>query len=155
MSTKNFKPSKCDCCNQTTNYLLIIARGSRDSLRGIAKCIKDKGINCVHIQKEVEAQKYITSNQRSNINCLQAHGLVARVKGEAGNYALTNKGIQWLRNEIRIPKYAIRDKITNQTIGYFEPEKNTVGVLDFKRNDDNWEVQDYVITEGRVVPVTI
>lgn len=145
----NYTPQKCECCEQTTTYLLAVDHGTIDILKGFARCIGAKKINMAHIAKEVLADGYITVNQRGNVSRPRAHGLIAKVRGELGNYLLTTKGAQFLKGNMRIPKYAIMNKVTGHQVGYFEPEKYTVGVHDFK--GEYWEGINYEIQEGRII----
>ena len=144
-----YKPEVCDCCSQTTTYLLAVDTGTVDILKGFARCIGTKKINMAHVAKEVLAGGYITVNQRGNISRPRAHGLIAKVRGELGNYLLTTTGARFLRGEIRIPKYAIMSKVTGHQIGYYEPEKYTVGVHDMK--GEYWEGINYNVEQGRIV----
>jgi hypothetical protein len=133
----------------TTTYMLGVDKGSAKIVRQIGLFIKQKGINVVHPRNEMEG-KYLTSNEVSNLSRPRSHGLIAKVKGNRGNYCLTTKGLDFLRGN-RIPKYAIISKAEGHQIGYFEPEVHTVSINDFKKSDENWEAINYTIEQGRVV----
>jgi hypothetical protein len=153
MEKITYTPEKCGSCEQTTTYILALDRGTVKILKGIARAIGEKGINCVHIAKEVLARGFVTVNERSNIARPRAHGLIARVKGEnmKGNYLLTKKGAAFLRGE-RVPRFAIMSKTKGHQVGYLEPEKHTVSIRDFDAKGEYWEGIGYDIVEGRVVP---
>lgn len=152
MTTKlGYEPEKCECCGQTKTYLLGIDRGSVEILKGVARAIGEKGINCVHVNKELVG-RYLTPIQMTNMSRPRSHGLIAHVRGEGmkGNYLLTRKGAAFLRGE-RIPKFAIMSKSEGHQIGYFEPESLTVAITDFTGKEDYWEGINYTIEEGNVM----
>lgn len=152
MQKLKFEQNKCECCGLTTNYLLAIDKGTIEILKAVSRAIGDKGINIVHANKELIEDGYLTPLQRGNMSRPRAHGLIAMVKGEnmKGNYLLTSKGAKFLRGEIRIPKYAIMNKVTSHQDGYFEPERYEVGVHDFM-DGEYWEGIGFNIEQGRVV----
>ena len=154
MSNKiNYTPEVCECCGQSKTYILAIDKGTVAIARGVYRAVADKGRNAVHIAKEVLEGGYIDYNQRSNASRPRAHGLIAKVKGERGNYLITTKGADFLNRERAIPKYAIMSKVTGHQIGYFEPEKYQVTLDDVLKGDDEyWEAINYEISEGRVIP---
>lgn len=98
----------CPCCHQRLTYELAIDRGTVDTLKTIASYIKKKGINAVHLAKELQG-KGLTNYQIGNVSRLRFHGLIAKIKGEAGNYCLTRKGIDFL-NSREIPRVALIQK---------------------------------------------
>ncbi len=144
-----YVPEVCECCQQTTTYLIGIDRGTVDIVKAIARFIGEKGINAVHPRKEMEG-KTLTSNQVGNLSRPRFHGLIASLEGESGNYVLTRKGAQFLRGA-RIPRYAIISKSEGQQIGYFEPEFYSVTVNQFNYLDQYWEGINYEINEGHVL----
>lgn len=152
MSKPRYIAEKCDHCGQTTTYLLGIDRGTAHIVQQLARAIDKKGINVIHVHKELLAQGYLTANQRSNIARPRAHGLIAKVTGDTmrGNYALTRKGADFLRG-VRVSKYAIMSKSDGMQIGYFEAEKYTVTLKELMRGGEYWEGINYHIEEGRVV----
>lgn len=149
-------------CRQTTTYLLSLDHGSIDIVRAIAVVIGKKGINVVHPRKEMECKLapgvsyemmissgMLTSNQVGNLTRPRAHGLIAPVRTNAGNYCLTGKGIRFLKGE-SIPRFAIMSKSQNHQIGYYLPSEYTVNIADLSWGD-YWEGINYDIVEGRVV----
>ena len=149
-----YKEEKCDCCGQTTTYIIGIDKGTVDILKGVAKAIGRKGINCVHVNRELVVDGDLTPIQMTNMSRPRSHGLIAKVKGEMkkGNYLLTRKGSQFLKGG-RVPKYAVMSKVTGHQIGYHEPNKHNVIISDFKGKGEYWEGVNYTIERGEVVPV--
>ena len=160
---KKFKPEVCHSCGQSTEYLIPVDAGTIVILKAIAVRIGYKKNNIVHPRKEmgtsdkIPVQELIkrgllTSNMVGNLSRPRMHGLIAKVKGCPGNYCLTRKGAKFLRHEISISKYAIRDKVTGKTKGYFEQDKLIVTIKEFNTDKAGglWEGIDYEISEGRV-----
>lgn len=150
MKKTKYVPSTCTHCNQTTTYLLPIDKGTVQIIRAISKYIGRKGINVVHPRKEMEGIN-LTSNEVGNLSRPRFHGLIARVKGEKGNYLLTKKGADFLNRKTKIDKYAIISKETGHNIGYFEPGQHLVSVDDFIDSNEFWEGTGYDIVSGRVI----
>ena len=152
----NFKPEICQCCGQSKTYALAIDKGTTDTLRAISIAIGRKGINIIHPRKEMEwrskdiSQGLITSNQVGNLTKARVHGLIAKIKGQPGNYCLTTKGANFLRGG-EIPRVAIIDKVIGHQIGYFNPEDDKVSIRSFVSKEEYWEGINYTILEGRVI----
>ncbi len=157
-----YTPDKCDCCGQSKTYLIPIDRGTTDILRAVARAILFKGINAIHPRKEMEIQNsqidyetmvregHLTSNMVGNLSRPRFHGLIAKIKGQPGNYCLTSKGARFLKGE-EMAKYAIIDKTTGHQIGYWMAEKYQVKFKDFSSDEEYWEGLDYEIREGQVI----
>lgn len=150
MSTE-YQNEVCECCGQTMTYILAIDRGTVNIVKKIARAIGDKGINAVHLSKECLAKGYLTHHEVGNISRPRFHGLVAKVKGETGNYLLTKKGAAFLRGEA-IPRFAIISKAEHHQIGYHEGETERCTVHDFtKKGEPYWVGIGYDVDEGRVI----
>jgi len=151
-----YSPETCPCCSQTTTYLIPVDRGTVDIVKAIASAIRQKGINVIHPRKEMENEKCdialgcLTSNQVGNLTRPRCHGLIAKVKGNPGNYCLTTKGAKLLRGE-NIPRFAIMSKTEGHQVGYFRPEEATVNIRDFSSDDAYWQGIDFEIQEGYIV----
>ena len=125
---EKYQAEKCECCGQTTTYLLPVDRGTIDIMISIGNAIRRKNINVIHPRKEIEVdprrvaydirlkEGYLTSNQVGNLSRPRFHGLIAKVKGNPGNYCLTTKGAKFLRGEY-IPRFAIISKAEKHRIG--------------------------------------
>lgn len=149
---EKYKPEVCECCGQSTTYVLPVDRGSADIVIGIARAIKAKGINEIHPRKEMEvtarthpnlANGEMTSNQINNLSRPRSHGLIAKVRGRKGFYCLTHKGIAFLKGE-PVHKYAIMSKAQKKQVGYWQPfpegdERNMVSIKQLGFQSEYWE----------------
>jgi hypothetical protein len=149
MQKIKYVPEMCECCGQSTTYILAIDHGTSDILKKIARFIGKKGVNAVHPRKEMEGI-YLTSNQVGNLSRPRFHGLIAAVRDNPGNYLLTPKGAKFLRGE-PVPKYAIISKAESRQIGYFEPDLYKATVLDFDDPSEYWEGINYEVIEGDII----
>jgi hypothetical protein len=149
MKKPNYIPKKCEHCGQPETYLLAIDAGTVHIVKQLSRFIGKKGINAVHPRKEMEGT-YLTSNEVGNLTRPRAHGLIASIRGEPGNYCLTTKGSEFLHGRI-IPKYAIRSMIEGKTIGYLEPEIYTTHIAEYDVPGAYWEGINYEIQEGRII----
>lgn len=160
---QNYVPEKCECCGQTKTYLLGVDRGTVDILKSIATAIGRKGINIIHPRKEMEVaarskldyremvrEGLLTSNHINNLSRPRAHGLIAKVKDNPGNYCLTTKGAQFLRGR-EIPRFAICSKAEGHQVGYYEELEYRVQLKDFAPDEEYWEGINYDVVEGRIV----
>ncbi len=161
MKHPEYKPERCDHCGMTTTYLLPVDRGASIITIAIAAAIRRKGINAVHVVKEMlipakewnlemARQGYLDINKVRNVGRTRLHGLIAKVKGHAGNYCLTPKGAAYLKGQ-SVPKYAIRSKSQKKTIGYLEEEKYQTNIRAELAKETTWEGIDFDIVEGRVL----
>jgi hypothetical protein len=159
---EKYKSEKCGHCGQSLTYLLVVDRGTVDIVKAISVAIRRKGINVIHPRKEIEingrelsykemvTEGRLTSNQVGNLSRPGFHGLIAKVKGHPGNYALTDKGMAFLRGA-SIPKFAIISKTSKCQIGYWEPLKYQCALKDFRPDQEYWEMPNWEIREGRVI----
>jgi len=141
----------CPTCGQSLTYELDIDKGTVKILKVIAERIRTKGINAVHLSKELLGNG-LTHHEVGNISRPRFHGLVAKVPGNASNYSLTTKGLAFLKGEA-IPRVAIIKKATKgapaHTLDHGE-EMVTIGY--FERGwGDYWSANGYEIREGRVI----
>ncbi len=150
MNLPAYKPEICRECGQSKTYLIPLDHGTAEIVRAIAAAIREKGINVVHPRKEIEAAGYLDSNQVGNLSRPHRHGLIAKVKGEPGNWCLTSKGAQFLRGA-RVPKYAVVSKVTGHQIGYFEQEILTTTIRECLTSGEKWEGIDFEIVGGRIM----
>ena len=55
MSTKEkFEAERCECCTQTTQVLYPVDAGTADIVKAVAVAVGIKGINMIHLRKELE-----------------------------------------------------------------------------------------------------
>lgn len=161
-----YKPKVCSSCGQRETYLLPIDRGTTLIVKAFAAAVRRKGINLIHIEKEMEVPRkewtyaravsegVLTSVQIGNRTRARVHGLIAMVHDEPGNWCLTSKGAKFLRGE-PVQRYAIVQKskegARSHKEDYWEPDLNMVCVSDFTAQDEPWEGINFDIVEGRVV----
>ena len=148
-SPKNWKPTTCDGCGQTTTYLQPLDRGTSDIVKSMANAVWREGKNDIEISKRMVvnpsaghetaesyaamiAQGLMTPSMRNNISKARAHGLLAKVRESSGHWLLTTKGADFLCGK-RIPKYAVMSKAEKKQIGYLDDGtpgcETTVGEL--------------------------
>ncbi len=158
-----FEAARCEHCTQTKEVLYPIDLGSADIVKAISVAIQNKGINIVHVRKELEVKTSdwsyarmlttgaVTSSMTQNIIRPKKHGLIAPVRGKPGNWCLTTKGSNFLHGA-EIPKYAIQDKITKHLKGYWMPEVHTITIHKLGRKGEAyWEAPTFRIVEGEVI----
>ncbi|KKL12790.1 hypothetical protein LCGC14_2532250 [marine sediment metagenome] len=185
-----FIPKKCENCNQTTEYMLALDRGTCNIVKCFATRVRIKGINVIHPKKEMEVphkewnykkgfeEGVLTSTQIGNLTRARIHGLLARIKGEPGNWCITQKGALFLKGN-PILQYAIMDKRTRQLKRYawgecpanmkshslinshvgvickncdaYIPREIVAFISDFKSGSEYWIGINYTIESGRVV----
>lgn len=154
-----FTADVCPHCQQTTNYITGVDRGMAAIVRAFGNAVRAKGVNVLHPLKELAADPgmsvaqavaagKLTGSMSRNTSRARSHGLLARIEGRAGNWCLTKKGVAFLRGE-PVPKYAIIDKVTGHTAGYYEPETYTASIRELDPSAPFWSE---TINEGRVVP---
>jgi len=141
----------CDHCGQSLYSEYTISRGLRDALKKVARFIEVKGINIVHLQKEMVDTGWLTSNQSTN---LRTHGIYTGIIAhaeEVGNYLITQKGFRFLNGE-EVTKSAWVLKRTKEKGSHviFTPDE-MCNVRQFDKKGEYWEVPNFEIREGRVI----
>lgn len=140
----------CGECGQSLQYKSAVSRGTVAMLKAISAMVDRKGINVVHIQKELVKEGALTPNQAQNITHCVRLGLVAHVE-DAGNYCLTTKAMNFLNGE-DIPKYAYVKKRTAEQGAHTEGSSEEMcNAKDFIKKGSYWEVPGFEIREGHVV----
>jgi len=141
----------CSQCGQKLTYELDVDKGTVETLTILAKAIKIKGINAMHLTKELLGQG-LTNYQIGNISRARFHGLVAKIKTQPGNYCLTTKGLEFLHG-LSIARTVIIKKATNKNPAYvYGYSADTVSIRDFAKNwEVYWASNGYAISEGRVI----
>lgn len=157
-----YERERCEHCGQTTTYLVPLDRGAAIIVKALAAAIRRKGINCIHPVKEMEVPRrewsyeraitegVLPSNFIDNFSRVRFHGLIARVKGAAGNWCLTSKGVRFLKGE-PMPRYVIRSKAAKRNLGYYEPGALTVTIYELAKEGETWQGINFDIVEGRIV----
>jgi hypothetical protein len=147
--TEKYIPEICAGCTQHTTTCYSLAKGTALTVLAMAKAIENKGINIIHAAKEMMEVGLMTPNQRANLKCAEAHGLIEHYDGEAGNWKITDKTMRFLGGE-PIPKFAIYDKILKSTKEYWQPE-TTVTLSELLQSDEYWEGVNFTIVEGQII----
>lgn len=142
---KKFIPAMCTHCGQIVDYSLSLSKGHAIILAKIYNFIKEKGINAVNLRKELEEMhQIITSNDTGNATQLKHWGLLKPLE-EVGNYAITEKAVDFLKNDLAVNKKVIVNKgmhEENQSYPY-EPEITVTFKKLLKRENPYWE-GDYI-----------
>lgn len=113
-------------------------------MKKMIRAVHTKGVNSLHLSKE----GVLNHGELCNLIRPHKHGLVAKVKGEAGAWLITQKGAAFLRGE-PVPKYAVQDKTTGHIEGYWEPGGMvTINELRRSTNDPYWEGADTRLVDG-------
>jgi len=146
----------CAHCGQSMTYALPVDKGTADIVRALAIAITRKGINIIHVRKEMEGKVadiqngILNSNQVGNLSHARSHGLIAKVKDNKGNYCLTSKGARFLKGD-PIPRIAVISKKDKRQIGYINGETDVISIKDFLAENEYWESINFSIHEGHVV----
>lgn len=160
MSTK-FHPEVCEHCTQTKQVIYGLDPGTADIVKAVAVRIRIKGQNSVHLTREMGVSNkefnrrrmleegVMTYSMRNNVIRAHKHGLLAKIRGDAGFWCLTRKGAAFLKGE-RVARYAVQNKITKHIDGYWRPEEETVTIQELQRSGETyWGGIDFDIVEGR------
>lgn len=95
------KTNYCPTCgHRMTPRKETLSRGLINTFVVFVDAIKRKGVNSVHLQKELNLSK----NQYNNFQKLRYHGLVYHSKTKTGCWLLTRLGNRFVRGEISMPK---------------------------------------------------
>lgn len=141
-TNKKFTPDKCTHCNQFVNYELSLSRGHAKCLVKIYNYVKSKGINAVHLDKELLEKNIITANEKGNVPQLRHWKLLDQLE-ESGNYAINQHTVDFLKGLITVPKKVIVLKgIENDFGGFFDTE--FVFVKDLLKKDNPYWEGDYI-----------
>ena len=140
---------KCEYCNASLKeYWHSLTPGLIKTLFKFVKAVKEKGVNEIHLQTEVE----LTKSEYNNFQKLRFHALVAKVKREdqthkTGYWLITARGGQFLRGEIEIP-YSVRT-FRNRIVGYSDRQ---ISIKEFRNKLLWFETDfDFEIFEGDVI----
>ena len=141
----------CHACGQRIGYRSAVSRGTVVTLQKIRDFVEDKGVNAVHIEKEMVQAGKLTGTQMGNAKGHMVRlGLLAHV-GEPGNYCLTDMAMKFLagapiRKEVTVKKRT-EDKGSHTVEGSVE----TCVIGDFRKKGDYWEVPGFEIRSGSVI----
>src|SRR5665213_656494 len=145
-----FKPTVCQCCSQTTNYLASLDRGSAMIVLALYNAVRINDRNRIHLRNDMECdpsvftdyltmafEGHMTSKMIDNILRPKYHGLVAQVDhGGQGEYLITPKGARFLRNE-PIIRAAVISKTTHSKDYYYD-ETDLVTFHELMGENEPW-----------------
>lgn len=148
-TTKKFTPDKCTHCNQFVNYELSLSRGHAICLVKIYNYVKTKGINAVHLDKELLEKEIITANEKGNVPQLRHWKLLDQLE-ESGNYAINQFTVDFLKGSITVPKKVIvakgigsdAESIFDQT--HFFDTEHVVSIKDLLKKDNPYWEGDFI-----------
>lgn len=106
----------CDRCSQTIKiYRYKIAKSHANFLKAMANAVRDSGVNDVDI-----STIGLAYSVRSQCTKMRQHGLIARVKNEAGaqiarHWLITHKGWEFLNGKTIASKVVV---FNNQVLGH-------------------------------------
>ena len=138
------------CYQKIGGYQSSVSKGVVETLKRIYGVVEKKGLNIVHIEKEMVQEGLLTGNQAGNKTHMVRLGLLAHIEGEPGNYALTTKAVNFLNGE-PIPRRVKVEKATakggSRTVSHSE---EMCTIRDFK-GGEYWIVPGFEIREGRII----
>lgn len=141
--------TKCECCGASLKaYWHTLTPGLVSTLIRMIQAVKTKGVNEIHLQKEVE----MTKNQYNNFQKLRFFGLVAKVRNDdsthkTGYWLITNRGGEFLRGKISIPR---RVKTFRNQVEDHDPE--TVFIYRYLNQFPWFETEfQFEIVDGKVI----
>lgn len=149
---KDYKAEVCECCGQSLYTVYTVSRGLRDSLLAMAEFVENKGKNVAHIQKELVKSGTLKPNQAANLWTHGVYtGLVAHAD-EPANYCITKRGFDFLAGE-PVPKEAyVQKKTKDKHTHVVAVSEETCTARSLDKKNEYWEVHNYEVTEGRVIP---
>lgn len=144
-------PHVCASCGQTTAYRSAMSRGIVITLQTIREYIEEKGVNAVHLEKELVQTGRLTGNQKGNAAAHMVRlGLLAHLD-EPGNFCLTERAMRFLAG-MPIPREAFVAKRTEHKGSHtIETSEETCTIKDFRKDGDYWTVPGFEIRSGRVM----
>jgi len=143
----------CEHCGQTTEYEEIMSKGLVDTLSTMAKYIINKKINAVHISKELEKTKLLTPTQGKVAHSLHWWGLIEPVSDNAGNWMLTQRGLDFLQDKISIPRSLLLKKKTwNEASVVLSQSEEEVSINEIKKFDcAYWQANTAYVLGGDII----
>ena len=152
MNEQNPNPICSHCGARMKEWWHSLTPGLLNILIKILLTVKEKGLNNVHIVREVGIKSHL---ELSNLSKLRHHGLIARVKDYTGQniegrYCITTRAGKFLRGELKIPKRVrtYRNEVVDHDF------KNLVGINDFRNkipyfeSSFAWEAHDPISNQN-------
>jgi hypothetical protein len=169
---RKFEPEVCAGCGQTTEYPIALDKGSALLVAALARAIRRKGENRIHLVREMVADRRgyariedmvrdgkITLRMEGNRSRPRYHGLIAFADKGGGEYLLTPKGARFLRGE-SVPRVAVIDKAAKRKKHYLNEEADRITFAELARADapfwdEAWEVDEATLALKRKVEARI
>jgi hypothetical protein len=136
--------SSCSTCGaKLEGRYEYVNKGQIATLAKFRERIINKGVNSIHLQKEIALEK----SEYTNFQKLRYNGLVAHAKGN-GCWLLTKRGARFLRNEIFIPKGVLIFR--NRIQKYHLDRVNLLSIIKdtspywYTKDDYEWEAIDII-----------
>jgi len=141
----------CHACGQRIGYRSAVSRGTVVTLQKIRDFVEDKGINAVHIEKEMVQVGKLTGTQMGNAKGHMVRlGLLAHV-GEPGNYCLTSMAMAFLAGAPIRKEVTVKKRTEEKGSHTVESSAETCTIADFRKKGDYWEVPGFEIHSGSVI----
>lgn len=145
MARKNnlikFIPHKCESCTQTTNKKYSLSKGQVHTLLAIHKKGQEKiakgELPIVNTRKELN----LGNSALGTLNILKFHGLIEMVA--RGNYTTTEKGQEFMRGNVTVPRTVITTKGSHGKIERIWEPDGDVRVTDLLKADEPYWDEEY------------
>lgn len=138
----------CEHCGQYVDYTDTLSKGLARCLLKIKAYTDKKGLNAVHLQKELGNTRIMTQEEVNNSGKLKQHGLLNKLP-EAGNYEISDQGYAFLRGA-SVPKTIIIKKGSDEFIGFHNPEV-VVTIKSLLKEDIYWKGDYFEIVTGEIL----
>jgi len=119
------------------------------------RAIDEKGINAIHIEKELVQRGKLTGNQGRNCIHMTKLGLIAHIKDEPGNYCITTKGADFLNGKEISKSVTVKKRTESEGSRTTEHSNEMCTIHDFQGKGEYWEIPGFEIREGRIIPPKI
>ena len=143
---------KCSNCGaRMKQWWHTLTPGLVNNLIQMIKKVKEKKVNEIHLQQELNLSK----TEYNNFQKLRYHGLIQKCTDKAtglhkkGYWLITDRGGKFLRNQMLVPLKVLtfRNKVVDHS-------KEVVGIREYRGKVTWFESEfDFDIREGMVVPV--
>lgn len=152
------KHNKCfNCGANLKEWWHTLTPGLVNNLVAMIAVVKQKGINQVHLQRELNLSK----NEYNNFQKLRYHALIAKCYDRLGNHKpgywlITDRGGKFLRGEMSVPAKVktFRNKVVDHDL-------DTVNIRDYRgkvswfETDFDFDIREGVVVKNNKVPLPL